>query len=465
MMIMRIEKAINAVALALVCGCVSVDKDAKEAVDALRTGNCALAEKWSADLADDSFYSANLGQVEAGRVAMLAGKYSEGARRFRAAVDSAVDRTEASPKLKMGDLANTAMSSVVTDDRTREYYLPPYEINMALTYGIMTQLLDCRRDSALVDARLAVYVQDSFAGLYGADAAKKSDGMTDQAKKIVEDQNAALETMIASTRNSWENPLLWWLTGVLFEADGDAGAAWQSYRKAAAIMPGCPFFAKDSARADGPTTPRQGRSKLIVIYEQDFVPMRESLKVPVPIYTGFSIDIPKYGDVAITPQTVSVHNGTANSAAFAALDIRSLAARDLKDQLPGIIVRNLTRAAAQAGAQAGVNAAGNEYAQIAVFAGNMIVSSIRRADTRSWITLPAVQHIWCDDDMAAGDCELSLVVDGTALPVKVALAPGETRLVWVAKTGNVFHGASVNIGGRGRPTSDLNGKEITNVVR
>jgi uncharacterized membrane protein YsdA (DUF1294 family) len=265
-MIMRIEKAINAVALALVCGCVSIDKDAKEAVDALRTGNCALAEKWSADRADDSFYSANLGQVEAGRVAMLAGKYSEGSRRFRAAVDSAVDRTEASPKLKMGDLANTAMSSVVTDDRTREYYLPPYEINMALTYGIMTQLLDRRRDSALVDARLAVYVQDSFAGLYGADAAKKSDGMTDQAKKIVEDQNAALETMIASTRNSWENPLLWWLTGVLFEADGDAGAAWQSYRKAAAIMPGCPFFAKDSARADGPTTPRQGRSKLIVIY-------------------------------------------------------------------------------------------------------------------------------------------------------------------------------------------------------
>lgn len=452
-------------ALAAVCGCVSVDEEAKKAVDALRTGNCAVAEKWSADLADDSFYSANLGHVEAGRVAMLAGKYSEGSRRFRAAVDSAVDRTEASPKLKMGDLANTAMASVVTDDRTREYYLPPYEINMALTYGIMTQLLEGRRDSALVDARLAVYVQDSFAGLYGADVKKEPDGIDSQAKSIIDEQNAALESMIASTRNSWENPLLWWLTGVLFEADGDAGAAWQSYRKAAAIMPGCPFFAKDSSRADGHTTPRQGRSKLVVIYEQDFVPMRESLKVPVPIYTGFAIDIPKYGDSAIMPETVSIYNGTVNSAAFAALDVRSLAARDLKDQLPGIIVRNLTRAAAQAGAQASVNAAGNQYAQIAVFAGNMIVSAIRRADTRSWITLPAVQHVWCDDDMAAGSYELSVVVNGNVIPVKVTLAPGETRLVWVAKTGNVFHGASTSIGGRGSATSDLKGKEIQYVVQ
>lgn len=462
---MKLGTVARMAALVAVCGCVSVDEEAKKAVDALRTGNCAVAEKWSADLADDSFYSANLGHVEAGRVAMLAGKYSEGSRRFRAAVDSAVDRTEASPKLKMGDLANTAMASVVTDDRTREYYLPPYEINMALTYGIMTQLLEGRRDSALVDARLAVYVQDSFAGLYGSDVKKDPDGIDSQSKSIIDEQNAALESMIASTRNSWENPLLWWLTGVLFEADGDASAAWQSYRKAAAIMPGCPFFAKDSSRADGHTTPRQGRSKLVVIYEQDFVPMRESLKVPVPIYTGFSIDIPKYGDSAIIPETVSVHNGTANSAAFAALDVRSLAARDLKDQLPGIIVRNITRAAAQAGAQASVNAAGNQYAQIAVFAGNMIVSAIRRADTRSWITLPAVQHVWCDDDMAAGSYELSVAVNGNVIPVKVTLAPGETRLVWVARTGNVFHGASANIGGRGCSTLDLQGKEIQHVVQ
>jgi hypothetical protein len=256
----------SAALLVTFCGCVSVDRDAQRAVAALRSGNNAQAEAWSTDLAEDSYYSKNLGVVEAGRVAMLSGRFADGVRRFRSAMDSAVDRTESEPKLKAGDLANTAMSSTITDDRTREYYLPPYELNMAIEYGILSQIFTGKREDALVDARLAVYVQDSFAGLYGADATSEPEGMTEQARGMIEEQNASLESIIAASRNSWENPLLWWLTGVLFEADGDLEAAWQSYRKASAVKPECAVFAKDAARAEGSATPRSGRSKLIVMY-------------------------------------------------------------------------------------------------------------------------------------------------------------------------------------------------------
>ena len=82
----------------IVCGCVSVDRDAQRAIDALRSGNNAQAEAWSTDLAEDSYYSKNLGVVEAGRVAMLSGRFADGVRRFRSAMDSAVDRTESEPK-------------------------------------------------------------------------------------------------------------------------------------------------------------------------------------------------------------------------------------------------------------------------------------------------------------------------------------------------------------------------------
>lgn len=457
---MRIPAAISSILSIVVCGCVSVDRDAERAVNALRTGNNALAEEWSVDLAEDSFYSRNLGLVEAGRVAMLSGKFGEGSRRFREAMDSAVDRTEAEPKIKAGDLANTAMASTITDDRTREYYLPPYEINMAIEYGILSQIFEGRREDALVDARLAVYVQDSLAGLYGANEGAEPEGMSDQARSIIEEQNAALETMIASTRNSWENPLLWWLTGVLFEADGDAGMALQSYRKAAAVMPGCPLFAKDAAREESGLTPRAGKAKLIVIYEQDFVPMREAVKIPVPVYTGFSIDIPRYSSAGNPAESVTVSGPAQGAPAFAAVDVCALAARDLKEKLPGVIVRNLTRAAVQAGAQAGVNAAGNNYVKLAVFAGNMVVSAIRLADTRSWVTLPSRQHVWCDDEMEPGLNELTIDASGNRISVKVPLASGETRIVWVARTGAVWHGASACVGGAGAPLLDLNGKEI-----
>jgi hypothetical protein len=283
--------------------------------------------------------------------------------------------------------------------------------------------------------------------------------MTEQARGLIEEQNAALESMIAASRNSWENPLLWWLTGVLFEADGDLEAAWQSYRKASAVKPECAVFAKDAARAEGSATPRSGRSKLIVMYEQDFVPIRESLKIPVPVYTGFSIDIPKYSTTTLA-ERVSVSGCEHGCEAGVAVDVCSLAARDLKEKLPGVIVRNLTRAAVQAGAQAGANAAGNNYVKLAVFAGNMVVSAIRRADTRSWSTLPAMQHIWCDSDMPPGEYSLCVGADGSSIPVKVPLSPGETRIVWIAKTGAVWHGVSACIGGAGAPLLDLSGKEI-----
>ena len=226
-------------ALFALCGCVSVDRDAQRAVLGLKSGMDETAVTWSAELADESSYSKNLGKVEAGRTMLLTGKYAEARRRFSDAVDSAVDRTEAAPKLKAGDMLNTAMAATVTDDRTREYYLAAYEINLALQYGIFSRLLTGDREGALVDARLSVYVQDTLSETLGADLQKETEGSSESSKSIVEEQGKSLEALIAATRNSWENPLLWWLTGVLFEADGDADNAWQSYRKAAAIKPDC----------------------------------------------------------------------------------------------------------------------------------------------------------------------------------------------------------------------------------
>ena len=290
----RFGIALIGLAALAVGGCVTVDEDARDAINALNSGNDAKAVEWSGELADKSHYSRNLGAVEAGRVNMLAGNYSVSEVRFRNAVDSAVDRSEAAPKMKASDLANTALASTVTDDRTRQYYLPPYEINLAIEYGIVVQALNGKVDDALVDARLAVYVQDTLAETYGADLAKDGEGGTATTRKVIDEQGKALEEMIAATRNSWENPVLWWLTGVLFEADGQMDMALQSYRKAAAIRPDNAVFKSDSARSEQQLALSPGKAKLVIVYEQGFVPRRESLKVLIPLYTGFTIDIPQY---------------------------------------------------------------------------------------------------------------------------------------------------------------------------
>lgn len=442
------------------CGCVSVDRDALNAQSSLRTGNDAEAAKWSAKLADNSTYSSNLGTVEAGRVAFLGGSYNLARERFLAAVNSAVDKSESAPKLKATDMFNTAIASTITDDRTREYYLAPYEVNMAIGYSMLSHLFSGRRDGALVDARLAVYVQDALSNALGADMAKEQSGMTPAARSVVNGQNAALEEMIASTRNSWENPVLWWLTGVLFEADADIEMARQSYLKASAVSPGCPFFSADVSRLSGPISPQKDKAKLVVVYEQDFVPVRQSVKVPVPVYTGLSIDLPTYRDEAFVSEIVSVGCAGAESMAYPALSIRSLAARDLKEKLPGIVVRNITRATVQVAAQAAANNSGNSYAQIAVLAGNALLSAVRRSDTRSWITLPAVQHVWSNGALQPGVHDVAIKVNGVPFSAKVSLAAGETKLLYVAKTGSVVRGGSVSLTKSGAQVFDINGKEI-----
>ena len=429
-------------ALAGLVGCVSVDEDVLAARQAILEGRPADAAEWSGELATNSHYSTRLGAVEAGRIAMLAGDSSAAERWFRAAIDAAIDRKEAKPVVKLGDVGNTALSATVTDDRTREYYLAPYEINQALLYGILAQLRNGRRDDALADARLAVYVQDSLAETYGADLKKGMDNADAQASaasdRVCDQQNAALQEMMASTRNSWENPVLWWLTGELFEADGETEMAAQSYRKAAACRPDNPVFARAVARANASAkAPVPGKAKVIVVYEEGLVPMRESLKIPVPVYTAMSIDIPQYAETRpYRPGAVAVSGAANLVAASPALDVRALAARDLSEQMPGVVTRNITRAAVAAGAQAAVNAAGNEYAQLAVLLANAAASALRRADTRSWATLPDGVQVWEEDAMAPGNYNLGFELGGgRAFAVPLTLAAGDVKLVWVANVG------------------------------
>lgn len=434
--------------LAALTGCVSVDSDVVEARQALLSGQSAAAVEWSEDLANDSWYSKNLGLLESGRVRMLRGEFPEAEAWFRKAIDTAVDRKESSPKIKLGDVTDVALASTMTDDRTMEYYLAPYELNLALTYGLIAQAVNGKKDDALADARLAVYIQDNLAETYGADIEEHSAPTNAAANRVFAQQSEGMADVMAGTRNSYENPVLWWLTGVLFESDGDIDFALQSYRKALAVKSDNLVFAQAVERLEkGVRTPQKGKAKLVVIYEEGLVPLRESLKVPVPIYTAMSIDLPIYSDKSpYGPRKVAVTVGTSIAQMTPALDVRALAYRDLNEHLPGVITRNITRALVQAGAQAAVNTSnGNQYARLAVFVANAVVSAIRRADTRCWATLPDGQQVWASEALAPSDFNLLLQAEGAPVTVPISLKADKTTLLWVANCGGGVRAAMAEL--------------------
>ena len=447
----------------LLSGCLSYDQGAANAVAAVGRGDAASALKWSEDLADSS-RSSRLGTVETGRICMLAGSNTLAEACFRRAIDAAIDHKEKDPVIKLGDAAGTAMAATVTDDWSIEYYLSPYEINLALEYGILAQLFNGRREDALVDSRLAIYVQDKLGDEYGADLKKREDtgGKGDEEKmkgeveRISGEQNQALNEMIAATRNSWENPVLWWLTGVLLEADGDWEGAGQSYRRAGTTGAGNPFFEADLKRADtGLRTPTAGKAKLVVIFEDGFVPRRAALKIPLRIYATMSIDIPTYQNVgAYVPRSVSFAGPKGATPAALGLNVRSLAARTLSEAMPGIITRNVTRAAVNVGISIGGRAAASAnrkwgpWVWLCAEVVNLCMVCSREADTRTWVTIPEAQYVWCDSDMAPGDYQFGVTVDGVSSTVPVSLAAGETKLLWISSCGGGLRHQCAIIGRR-----------------
>ena len=434
----------------LLTGCLSYDQGAANAVAAIGSGDAASALKWSADLADSS-RSSRLGVVESGRISMLAGSNALAEACFRKAIDAAIDHKEKDPVIKLGDAAGTAMAATVTDDWSMEYYLSPYEINLALEYGILAQLFNGRREDALVDSRLAIYVQDKLGDEYGADLKKRQDtgGKGDEEKtkgeveRISGEQNEALNAMIAATRNSWENPVLWWLTGVLLEADGDWEGAAQSYRRAGTTGAGNPFFEADLKRADtGLRTPTAGKAKLVVIFEDGFVPRRAALKIPLRLYATMSSDIPTSQNVgAYAPRSVSFAGSKGVTPAALGLNVRSLAGRTLSEAMPGIITRNVTRAAVNVGISLGGRAAAannKKWGPVVWLCAeivNLCMVCAREADTRTWVTIPEAQYVWCDGDLAPGDYQFGVTVDGASSAIPVSLAAGETKLLWISDCG------------------------------
>ena len=446
----------------LLTGCLSYDQGAANAVAAIGRGDAASALQWSEELARSS-RSSRLGTVETGRICMLAGSNTLAEACFRRAIDAAIDHKESDPVIKLGDAAGTAMAATVTDDWSIEYYLSPYEINLALEYGILAQLFNGRREDALVDARLSAYVQDRLGDEYGADLKNREQGIgkreegkgngeqektRGEVDRIVGEQGRALNEMIAATRNSWENPVLWWLTGVLLEADGDWEGAAQSYRRAGTTGSGNPFFEADMTRADtGLRTPTAGKAKLVVIFEDGFVPRRAALKIPLRIYATMSIDIPTYTGVgAYVPRSVSFAGSKGSVPAALGLNVRSLAGRTLSEAMPGIITRNVTRAAVNVGLQAAGRASGNDYVKLGAEIANLIMVCVRDADTRTWVTLPEAQYVWSDGDMTPGDYRLGVTVDGVSSTIPVSLAAGETKLLWISDCGGGFRHQCAIIG-------------------
>ena len=379
-------------------GCRTSYKEAVAARNDIMYGSGAYAERRATNMVN-SVVNKQLGNMELGRIRMLQGDFAAGSSFMAPQLEELFDDSNEGPVLKKGAIAGNILAGTLADDRAIPYQLPAFELILGLQYQALNSLYLGERDNARVYLARATAVQtqikDEIEESKGADTEDveaKPDPNAENSAKATADITAKLDDVASAVRATYENALAWYLMGLFFELEKDDGNARIAYAQAAAISPAASQYAG---------APKGSGRDVVVVYEEDLVDMKSPIKIPLPFGgTMWSVDFPVYEAPARPPSSITVESGGALAAACVpVVNFQALAYRDLKDRIPGIAARNVSRAAVKIAAQQVANHmhTGNSNADLAIKLGVLVYNATRtvidEADTRAWQTVPEHVHL------------------------------------------------------------------------
>ncbi|MDM5083277.1 hypothetical protein OB925_00140 [Aeromonas rivipollensis] len=404
---------------------------------------------------DDTYV---LDQLERGRIAWLAGQDGVSKQGF-AAADSrlAWEDSQARYRLSQG-LAQAG--SLLTNDQTMAYRTPDYERTMLHHYLALNYLQRGDAEGALVEVRRANQVQER-ALKARADEVRKAKEKSEEAeaegemRQLMSRGAPELDRLIGQVKNGFQNAYTFYFSGVLYEAAGDLNDAWVDYQRGYQIAPdnqslqdallrlarlrGSADELKETEQKVGRKAPppAKDQGQLVVLFEDGLIPARREIFLPLPISTSsgdfrtFTVAVPYYDNRASDtgPLTVSVGKQAGRTSSLVRLE--SLAAKDLQERLPGMLTRQALRLVAKEQLRRSAAKEGGDVGNILVGIFNTLSE---RADTRSWLTLPAEASSW-QGMVPAGEVQLQLGAGSAMRTLPLTVHAGRTTLVWVQRLG------------------------------
>ena len=306
----------------------------------------------------------------------------------------------------------------------KQYELKGYEGSLLAYHIALNHVLQGRWDLARIEIMKMVKREQDLASFNQ----KKYDAIEQERRKGVKDMPAG--TMINTSlqagnpviggypvntlndpealqlKNSYQSAAAHYLAGFIFEQQGEPSLAAPGYRQAIELRPGSPFLKEALGNLDANLAKNgdSGKTDTLVIVETGFLPFIDTFKVNLPIPAGRTPKIVTIAYPYIQPNTerfnptrLSIGNQLLNPQLIANVD--AMVRRDLKDEMPGYILRGTSRAIASVVAQivaersaASLSRDRNQGAllgAIASLATGAAMSAVNSADVRHWTTLPA----------------------------------------------------------------------------
>lgn len=423
---------------AALTGCASMqshDKLASDVQSAGRTGGipAALAQlEASAKSEDDK--TALLYNLERGELLRMDRRYEDSTNAFLLA-DIKVKEWEETAKTDPSKLMGTVGAALISE-RLKNYEGQDYEkvwltTRLAMNRVALGDFENARVDIKRTHEREAIIAEFRSKETVAAEEEAKSKGATAGGKEL---NGYPVETLndpeVLALKNGYQNALSHYLAGFMYEVLGESGLAAPGYRKAIELKPETGVLEEGLRGLDNRTSftwkRRQRMTDVLFVVEAGDAPARKPKAFTIPVPTGRGMVTASISYPVIEPSKDPLL--TTLSAAGTDLklekvvDVNVMARRALKDEMPGMVLRGVTRAIAKGVMQ-------NELQKRGGLAGGLIgavaSAATEVADDRMWRMLPGRVYI-ARGYLPPG--EHVVTVNGRALPDPVKI-DGQYALV------------------------------------
>jgi hypothetical protein len=330
--------------------------------------------------------------LEKGELLTLASDYPAGRDSWLKA-DEFVRAWEDSVRADAGKVIGD-VGSFLVNDKTRRYDGQDYEKVMLSTNLTLSHVMQGNYDLARVEMK-KTYEREKLIESFRE---KEYDKLQEDAKK----QNATVDVRqmkdypmaeldtpeVNGLKNGFQNAFSHYLAGYFFEVTGELSLAEPGYRNALKLAPNSRIV-QAGLKDVGRRRPGANESDVLFVIESGFAPSWKSITVPIPVprrngvmVTPLSFPLIKAENRGFVPAAVSVAGRQFPVETLTNID--AMARRQLKDQMPSILLRTVSRAVLKSAAQDQAYRGG---AVLGVLA-NVATVATEQADDRSWRTLP-----------------------------------------------------------------------------
>ncbi len=452
----HLSTLLAAAAMALLGGCANMqshDARVSGAQAAAESGSVAAAlQQLEASATTESAKKELLYNLERGELLRLAKRYPDSTAAYLLA-DEQVKAWEETAKTSPDKLLGMAGAALVSE-RLKAYEGQDYEKVMLTTRLALNRIAVGDWDNARVDVkrtheREAVIAELRAKELVAAEEEAKKNGAKSGGREL---NGYPVETLddpaVLALKNGYQNALSHYLSGFLYEVLNEPGLAAPGYRKAIELNPNAPVLDEGLRGLDQRTSfthrRRQKMTDVLFLIESGSAPARKPVSFTVPVPTGrgvvgVSISYPVI-QASNSPYINTVTVGNTPIKTQPVVDFNVMARRALRDEMPGMVVRTVSRAIAkgvvQDQAQKRLGLLGGLVAVVAT-------SATEQADDRMWRMLPERVYV-ARAYLPPGTHKVS--IDGRELPEPVVI-DGQYAVVPVrAYTNNLVMGDVASFG-------------------